>query len=177
MDSHKPACSVEIFLQPGEIYFGDRNTRIRTVLGSCIALVFWHPILLLGGMCHYMLPSRAQDSKRAGAALDGRYADESMSLMAREMCRNATQPRDYQVKIFGGGNMFPSKRNSDARHVGLKNVEAANSLIRSYSLFCIAEHLGDVGYRNIVFDVWSGHTWVRHGRVARGQCPGQEDKE
>jgi chemotaxis protein CheD len=177
MDSDRPECIVEIFLQPGEIYFGDRNTRIRTVLGSCVALVFWHPILLLGGMCHYMLPACAQESTRMGVTLDGRYADESMALMACEMRKNATQPRDYQVKIFGGGNMFPSKRNSDARHVGVKNVEAANGLIQRYRLFCVAEHLGGVGYRNIVFDIWSGHTWVRHGRVVRGQRPGQEGEE
>jgi len=171
MDSNRPANPVEIFLQPGEIYFGDSNTRIRTVLGSCIALVFWHPVLLLGGMCHYMLPSRAQAFDRAGAALDGRYADESMILMASEMHKAATQPRDYQVKIFGGGNMFPGKRINGVgmRHVGLKNVDAARELITRHKLICVAEHLGDVGYRNIVFDIWSGHTWVRHGRMEQAR--------
>ncbi|QFY42373.1 chemotaxis protein CheD [Candidatus Methylospira mobilis] len=167
MDHGRPTNPVEIFLQPGEIYFGDGSTRIRTVLGSCIALVFWHPALLLGGMCHYMLPSRAHESGRAGTALDGRYADESMALMAREMYKAATHPRDYQVKVFGGGNMFPGKRNSSVRHVGLKNVEAARELIIRHKLCCVAEHLGDVGYRNIVFDIWSGHTWVRHGRMGQ----------
>jgi len=44
----KPPFVIDIFLQPGELYFGDRHTRIRTVLGSCVSVVFWHPEKLLG---------------------------------------------------------------------------------------------------------------------------------
>ncbi|MDH4285030.1 MAG: hypothetical protein OEV35_06905, partial [Gallionellaceae bacterium] len=25
-----------------------------------------------------------------------------------------------------------------------------------------AEHMGGTGHRNIFFDIWSGHVWVRH---------------
>jgi len=37
--------ALEIFLHQGEVYFGDRDTRIRTVLGSCVAITMWHPEL------------------------------------------------------------------------------------------------------------------------------------
>ncbi len=50
---------MEVFLQPGELYFGDGRTRVRTLLGSCVAIAVWHPRLRIGGLCHYMLPSRA----------------------------------------------------------------------------------------------------------------------
>ena len=49
---------IEIFLQPGDFYFGDRDTRIRTLLGSCVSITMWHPRLHVGGMCHFMLPER-----------------------------------------------------------------------------------------------------------------------
>lgn len=177
MDNNKPEGAVEIFLQPGEVYFGDRNTRIRTILGSCVAMVFWHPALLIGGMCHYMLPSRAYEQGSGIKVLDGRYADESLALIAHEMRVNATQPREYQLKIFGGGNMFPSICESSARHIGMKNVEAARHLIKSHRLVCIGEHLGDAGYRNVIFDIWSGDAWVRHGKVARDKISGREKTE
>src|SRR5439155_18563598 len=48
----KPTAYLEIFLQPGEWYFGDADTRIRTLLGSCVAITMWHPRRCLGGMCH-----------------------------------------------------------------------------------------------------------------------------
>ncbi|MBL8511280.1 MAG: chemotaxis protein CheD, partial [Betaproteobacteria bacterium] len=51
---------MDIFLQPGEFYFGDADTRIRTLLGSCVSITMWHPTRRIGGMCHYMLPTRGR---------------------------------------------------------------------------------------------------------------------
>ena len=67
----------EVFLQPGGFYFGGGRTRISTLLGSCISITLWHPARRIGGMCHFMLPTRGQP---AGAPLDGRYADEALAL-------------------------------------------------------------------------------------------------
>jgi chemotaxis protein CheD len=53
-----PLNPLDIFLRPGDCYFGGQNTSIRTVLGSCVSMTFWHPQLRVGGMCHYMLPKR-----------------------------------------------------------------------------------------------------------------------
>jgi len=52
----EPDQLVEVVLGPGDLYFGDRRTRIRTLLGSCVAVTLWHPKAQIGGMCHYMMP-------------------------------------------------------------------------------------------------------------------------
>lgn len=150
--------TMEIFLQPGETYFGARNTQIRTVLGSCVSIVFWHPTLLLGGMCHFMLPGR---TRSASITLDGRYADEAFELMLQEIRRRGTRPAEYQVKVFGGGNMFPDAREDGGRHVGMKNVEAARELIRKHNMATASEHLEGVGHRTVIFDVGSGRVLVK----------------
>ena len=165
----KPQHIVEIFLQPGDLYFGDRNTRIRTVLGSCVSLTFWHPVLLVGGMCHYMLPNRSSEKRKtSGLAPDGRYADEAMEMLIREINAIGAPHRDYKVKLFGGGNMFPDRSNP-ASHVGMKNVETARRLITRYGFNCVAEHMGGYGHRNVVFDVWNGDVWVKHAVIAHRQ--------
>ena len=56
----KPPHVIEIYLQPGELWFGDANTRIRTILGSCVAITLWHPHRRIDGMCRYMSQSRAR---------------------------------------------------------------------------------------------------------------------
>ncbi len=156
----------EIFLQPGEHHFGDRNTRIRTILGTCVSLTFWHPILLLGGMCHFMLPSRGEERRRIDPPLpDGRYADEAIDILLKKIASIGTSHREYQVKLFGGGNMFPSRNGS---HVGMKNVEAARKLVLDHGLNCVAEHLGDCGYRNVIFDISNGNVWVKHAAILTG---------
>lgn len=190
----KPDHSIDIFLHQGEVYFGDRETRIRTVLGSCVAITMWHPELLIGGMCHYMLPSRrarqqvlhcrAGDvaigfpSRRAATPkpLDGKYADEALEMMFTEIRRNRTRPSEYQIKLFGGGNMFPPSNQHRGRHVGLQNIDAGVALLARHGLKVKAEHLGGHGHRNLLFDIWSGHVWLRHQSPA-SSCDSCEIRE
>ena len=191
----KSAHIIEIFLKQGEVYFGDRDTRIRTVLGSCVAITMWHPDLLIGGMCHYMLPSRHPrgqklhcritnspigfPSRRATdkMELDGKYADEALELMFTEIQRSGTRAGDYQIKLFGGGNMFPATTKPRAQHVGLKNIEVVSQLLAYHGLKVSAEHLGGVGHRNLIFDIGSGHVWMKHQTPAQSAYDNCEAKE
>lgn len=155
----KPAHIIEIFLQPGEVYFGERDTRIRTLLGSCVAITMWHPKLLIGGMCHYLLPSR---SGLQIPQLDGRYGDEAILALFREAIRYDSDPGHYHIKLFGGGDMFPGRMKDGKNFIGTKNIEKARALLKQYGFSHCAEHMGGTGHRNIFFDIWSGHVWVRH---------------
>lgn len=159
--------SSEIFLAPGGFYFGGGPVRVRTVLGSCVAIVLWHSERRIGGMCHFMLPSRAA---KEAAALDGRYADEAVALFVREIAQAGTRPRDYIGKLFGGGNMFSGYASAGGcRDVPCMNVEAARRLIRNLDVPLVAEHLGGSGHRNLTFELWSGDAYLRFwGRGATG---------
>lgn len=158
--SSNPSVIREIFLQPGELHFGDANTRIHTILGSCISIVMWHKQRLIGGMCHYILPDRRKPDHRNP---DCRYADEALEIFMKHIEAANTLPQDYQVKIFGGGNMFPAyQRQGKNLDISSQNINAAHKLIRQYHLNLVGENVGGSGYRKIVFEVWSGHVWVRH---------------
>ena len=161
----KPANIQEIYLQPGEFHFGDRSTRIRTILGSCISIIMWHEKRLIGGMCHYILPNRRRPE---GDELDGRYADEAIELFMTRIHAANTKARDYHVKIFGGGNMFPdyqNKKREKCADVPCKNVIAARKLIKQYGLNLVGENLGGAGHRQVLFDIWNGHVWVRRVEI------------
>jgi chemotaxis protein CheD len=158
-----PPGVIDIFLQPGDFYFGDASTRIRTVLGSCISITMWHPVLLIGGMCHYMLPSRRNKEKDN---LQGKYADEALQLFLNEARRHKTDPKDYQIKLFGGGSMFA---NSGLNQEGIpkRNIDAAQKLLAHHNLTLTSHHIGLTGHRNIIFDIWTGHVWVRYQPIIR----------
>lgn len=162
----KPADVLEIFLQPGEFYFGGRDVRIRTLLGSCVAITMWHPGRLLGGMCHFMLPERHRPQS---GALDGRYADDALQMFLRDIRAAGTTLPEYQVKLFGGGNMFEQHHCANAgkcNNVACRNVAAARHLLHQLKCNVVAEHAGMLGHRNVIFDIWSGDVWVRHIRNA-----------
>jgi len=167
----KPEHVIEIFLQPGDFYFGDQNTRIRTLLGSCISIVMWHPKLLIGGMCHYMLSSRGNKNI---SKLDGRYGDEAILMFFSEAIRNNSNPNDYIVKIFGGGNMFSKSKSHvpcmeapcdavihSCRNVACKNEIKGVSLLEDYGFSITSKDLRGICSRNIIFDIWNGDVWVR----------------
>ncbi|SPP65005.1 chemotaxis protein CheD [Nitrospira lenta] len=164
-----PANVTEVFLQPGEFHFGHAKTRIKTILGSCVAITMWHPILHIGGMCHFLLPSR---DTRASERLDGRYGSDALQLFLQEMARKGTTLKEYQVKVFGGGDMFPSlDKRGKALEIGMRNVELARKALEDLGVPVAAEHVGDVGHRQVIFDVWSGDVWVRHQRIPANGGP------
>ncbi len=153
---------LDIFLQPGEWYFGEGNTRVRTTLGSCVAIVLWHPVRRIGGMCHYMLPSRGRPSDEP---LNGRYGDEALELLLNEIRQAGTRLQEYELKLFGGANMFsPETRRDD--DVPSRNVAFARELLQRYRLRAVAESLGGVGYRQLIFDISTGDVWMRQGSGA-----------
>ncbi len=167
---------VDVFLQPGDFYFGGRDVRIRTLLGSCISIVMWHPRLLIGGMCHYMLASRGKNFSN----LDGRYGDEAILKFFIEAIRNNSNPNDYIVKIFGGGKMLTrskvhvpcADKHCDevidtCRNVSCKNVVKGVSLLEDYGFSISSKDLGGTVSRTIIFDISSGDVWVRKNAGAQ----------
>ena len=155
--------AIDLFIHPGEYEFADENFCIRTTLGSCVSIVLWHRKRRLGGMCHYMLPSRKH---RAEQTLNGKYADEALELMLREARKLGTRAEQYEVKLFGGGDMFPNSKNRE-RTVAGRNIDAVRELIAAHGLRITSESMGGVGYRNVIFEIASGNVWVRHVNVVR----------
>jgi len=162
----KPEFFIDIFLQPGEFYFSDRETRIRTLLGSCVAITLWHPRLQIGGMCHYLLPMHHNNGEKS--EFDGRYANDAIAMFMQEIDKAHTRPFDYEVKMFGGGNQFPGQSTNNRISVPDNNIQIGRSLLKQHGFTIKAEHLGGTGHRNVIFDVWSGHVWMRH--IAKTQA-------
>lgn len=165
-----------LVLMPGEFYFGQQKLRLKTLLGSCVAIVLWHPQKQMGGMCHFVLPSRHSHNH---AALDARYADEAMQLFVNEMSRHKTKPGEYQVWLFGGANMF-SKRATECQHhdathlhrcigcnsVACRNRIAAFELINRHGMVLMEADLGGHQHRQIEFHLGKGVPHLKHNRVA-----------
>lgn len=149
----------EIYLNPGDFYFGDGDARIHTLLGSCVAITLWHPVLHLGGMCHFVLPGR---DRQEGGKPDGRYGDEAMKLFMAALARFNTRPGEYQAKLFGGGNMFSDLAGNKAEGVAQRNAEAGVALLQRNGFRIESEDLGGSGHRRVIFDLRDGSVWVRH---------------
>jgi chemotaxis protein CheD len=169
---HIGARALDVVLEPGQFHFSTTELRIGTLLGSCVAITMWHPVSRIGGMCHYLLPSRGTNGVRQDEeALDGRYGDEAVEMFMREIERAGTFPEDYQAKLFGGGDQFPEHRAVGAIAVHSRDVDAGLQLLAEYGLPVTAKSVGGSGPRQVVLDLGNGHVWVRHRRILGTGAP------
>ena len=155
----RPPELIDVFLQPGELFVGDAQFQIRTVLGSCVSITLWHPVAKIGGMTHFLLPSRSMGE--AAGALDCRYGNEALQVMFQELLQLGIEPAQCEAKIFGGANMFPGTARASGITVGQRNGEAARDLLQALDISVISESLFGNGHRQIIFDVSTGDVWSR----------------
>lgn len=146
-----------LILKPGEFYFGSQGERLKTLLGSCIAITLWHPERNIGGMCHFLLPTSPHGVQ---PPYDGRYADHAMKMFEAELKKHRTLAQEYQVKLFGGANMFPQIKNGGG-DIGHKNISAARHLLKGAGFKIADEHVGSTGHRTVILELETGHTWIK----------------
>ncbi|MFT7109578.1 MAG: chemotaxis protein CheD [Psychrobacter glaciei] len=151
----------KVFLHPGDFLFGEPGTHVHTVLGSCIAICLWHPVLRIGGMCHFVLPFRSKMEPKP-AVLDGRYGEEAMEMFDMAIKLHQTDYKDYQAKIFGGANMFGKAAGANDALIGGKNADKAMQLLMHRKAAITVVHVGEQGHRRIVMDVGTGDVWVKY---------------
>jgi chemotaxis protein CheD len=148
----------EVFLNPGNFHFHcpvpgrAQPARLRTLLGSCVSIVMWHPERRIGGMSHIILPGR--NRRDASLPLDGRYAEEVMTLFQREVIRAGTLPQQYQVYLVGGGNMYQTVDLKNS--VGTRNIAAARAQLQKHGFTVRAEHVGTTHHRKLELDLGNG---------------------
>jgi chemotaxis protein CheD len=155
------ASAEKVFLLPGQWYFGHTGAHVKTLLGSCIAITLWHPRRKVGGMCHFLLPTRLN---RAPGDLDGRFGDEAGELLMREIKRFGTRSQDYEAHLYGGADTMPDQARVKF-NIGERNVEKAWEIIDhcGFQLQCV--DVGGNEPRNVAIDLANGQVVLRRGQA------------
>jgi chemotaxis protein CheD len=161
-----PTEVLDIFLNPGELYFGGPNIRVRTLLGSCVSIILWHPRLNIGGMCHYLLATRGD--KKSTPGLEGKFGDDAFAILSQSAKAHFAPLNEYVAKIFGGSNMFSktekvllgSSTSANSMQVGIRNIEFARDILNQNSIKIISENTGGVTSRKVFFTIWDGEVWL-----------------
>lgn len=163
-DSKAPArisnrSSEKVFLLPGQWYFGATGATVKTLLGSCVAITMWHPRRHMGGMCHFLLPTRA---RLPNGTLDGRFGDEALELLAREVKKTGTKTQDYEVHLYGGADTMPDQVKIKF-NIGERNVEKAWEIIDQYGFQLQCVDVGGCEPRNVTIDLSDGQVALKRG--------------
>ena len=142
------------FIMAGEILVSDKAVRMRTTLGSCIALVAWLPNRKVGGMCHYLLPSVSCERTKKS---DFYYGDKALDAM-RDQLQRYGPLNDYQLWLVGGGSLMGKHQSEEAmeQSVAKRNIQFALTWLNQNKLRPVEAKVGGALSRTVSLDVVTG---------------------
>lgn len=150
----------EIFsakILPGEYYVTTQDELISTVLGSCVSACVRDPAMRIGGMNHFMLPSGDADSRDVANEAT-RYGNFAMEKLINDVLKNGGRRDKLEIKVFGGGNVL---KNMGATDIGGRNSAFVREYLKMEGFNIVAEDLGDIYPRKVVYDPISGKVQVK----------------
>ena len=163
---------IQMYLKPGELYVGEKPTKVITVLGSCVSVTLFSRRLRMGAICHGALPHcRKKKVCRELCKEAFKYVDCSLHYMIGRMRGFGATDNEIEVKLFGGADTLSSKKENT---IGSMNVKLALEIIRQEHLRIIAADVGDSFGRKIIFLTHTGEVYLKRLKDARavGQVPG-----
>lgn len=116
----------------GEFAIVDENYNIalKTLLGSCVAIMFYDKIKKVYAMNHFLLPKTTSNND------DMKYGLYSVESMLNEMYKIGCKKEYISAKISGGANMLGFSE----RSIGNRNVEFAIDFCKSEGFNIVSNH-------------------------------------
>ncbi len=125
---------------------GEIDLVLSTVLGSCVSVCLHDPHAQVGGMNHFLLPSRDGSNKN-----NIRYGAHAMELLINGLLKKGARRDRLQAKVFGGASMA-----ANLRDIGQSNAEFAKQFLDQEGLPIFSESLGGTMARRVKFWPYSG---------------------
>ena len=143
-----------VSLKAGELFVTLEPCLVKTVLGSCVSVFLWDPVLRSGGVNHYPHP------KWNGKDAPGnKYGDVAISNLVKRMLALGSRAKELQAKVFGGGS------GKDPLGASNKNVSVAFEVLEEEGIPVISSCVGEDSGRNLVFNTYTGIVGINRIRA------------
>jgi chemotaxis protein CheD len=143
------------YVQPGQLVVSAVPRTLSTILGSCVAVCLWDPVVAAGGMNPYLLPS----GPRAAAA-SPRFGEVAVPDLVHRLVGLGGWRNRMEAKVFGGARVLLIG-DDGLDHLGSRNVDLAVELLRQEGIAIVGGDVGGRQGRRVLFDTASGQAWVR----------------
>ena len=110
------------------------NIAFKTLLGSCVAIMFYDKVKKIRSMNHFLLPS-TQNSNN-----DMKYGLYSVEAMLNEMYKLGCLKQNMYAKISGGADIMQLNLSAMGGSIGHRNVEFAKDFCKTEGFKLLSEH-------------------------------------
>lgn len=137
------------YLYPGNIFASADPHIVTTVLGSCISVCLFDPVVSIGGINHYMLPLWNGEGLASP-----RYGNIAITRLVEKLEGLGCKGRRLEAKVFGGGEVLRITRGSI--NVSERNIILAKDILGQMKIPIVAIDVGGKTGRRIVMNTGNG---------------------
>lgn len=138
----------QFFLYPSNLLAPTTPHLVTTVLGSCVAVCLWDPIIRIGGINHFMLPLWNGDGLASP-----KYGNIAIKKLIEQMIANGSRKISLQAKVFGGGEVIETSISHFK--IGERNVAIALELLAEENIPIKSSSLGGKLGRKIIYNTFT----------------------
>jgi len=157
----EPQPVAAVFLRPGEAWTTDIPTRVKTVLGSCVAITMRAPRLGLASVTHCLLPSSGVRPEALSRAEALKYVDATVGILIETFASRGAAVSELEVKLIGGADNLQPNGAPSFYSVGERNVRTALDSLAERGIAPAAAIVGGRLGRVMVFDTATGDVFVK----------------
>ncbi|OHD57156.1 MAG: hypothetical protein A2Y33_09545 [Spirochaetes bacterium GWF1_51_8] len=141
-----------VFLKTGESIVTAEEIKVITILGSCVSVVIFDPILKMGAISHALLPDSSFSARTETKPNPMQYVEEGFYALLDYFYKKGIKKWRLEVKIFGGAKVNYCDQNTDyCTNIGEQNYLKALEVAEREGLKVLAKDIGGDRGRKLVF--------------------------
>lgn len=143
-----------IFLKSGELKLSQTDVEFTTLVGSCVSVCLHDSVLKIGGMNHFLVPTKTETSFSPNIL---NYGDKSLLTLLKEFKKNGSDPKNIKAYIIGGasiGNVF-------SLDIGQKNIQIARQFLKRFEIKIAGQSVGGTVGKKIRFFPTLGEVYIQ----------------
>ena len=161
----EPESSNHCFLNIGDIITTTKPITITTILGTCVSVCLWDPVLKHGSMSHFALPRVLRTTVPSD-----RFGEIAIHNQISGLLALGSKRYSLRAKLYGGGSV--TCHNNNHFNTGMENIELARTMLEKEGIVVVDANAGGIVGRRIWFNIEDGSVSIKtHKAQARAKCP------
>ncbi len=137
------------FLYPSTLFASRDRYIVNTILGSCVAVCLYDPVLKIGAINHFMLPLW-----NGQGLASTKYGNIATEKLIEKMTGYGCYKNKIIAKVFGGGEVIDTKISQFL--IGERNIEIALKILKEHNIKIKAQSTGGQYGRKIIYNTYTG---------------------